>query len=162
MLKIIAGGSAYGARLITDKPLSRGEVIYHITGHRITETPTYQTIQVGRATHIEELGVIAYLNHSCQPNTFIDVARLDVIAVREIAAGEELNFFYPSTEWEMDAPFICLCGASNCIHVVAGARFLPLSTLENHYLNKHIREMMIQLLNKTEAQLTQILEHVEK
>ncbi len=53
----------------------------------------------------------------------------------------------------MQAPFICLCGASNCIHVVAGARFLPLSTLENHYLNPHIREMMIELLENTEAHL---------
>ena len=53
-----------------------------------------------------------------------------MIARRDIEKGEELSFFYPSTEWEMQAPFICLCGASNCIHVVAGARFLPLSTLE--------------------------------
>ena len=56
-----------------------------------------------------------------------------MIARRDIEKGEELSFFYPSTEWEMQAPFICLCGAANCIHVVAGARFLPLSTLEHHY-----------------------------
>jgi hypothetical protein len=56
----------------------------------------------------------------------------------------------------MDAPFICLCGAVNCIHVVAGARFLPLSTLESHYLNRHIREMMIELLNNTEKHLSSL------
>jgi len=37
--------------------------------------------------------------------------------------------------------------------VVAGARFLPLSTLEHHFLNKHIREYMVELLNNTEAHL---------
>ena len=42
-----------------------------------------------------------------------------------------------------------------------GARFLPLSTLENHYLNRHIREMMIELLNNTELHLTH-LTSVEK
>jgi hypothetical protein len=56
----------------------------------------------------------------------------------------------------MSSPFICLCGAPNCIHVVAGARFLPLSTLENHFLNHHIRELMIQLLNDTEKHLTNL------
>ena len=67
MLKLISGGSAYGARLITDQAFRRGAVIYRIEGYRITEQPTYQTIQVGRQQHIEELGVIAYFNHSCQP-----------------------------------------------------------------------------------------------
>ncbi len=149
MLKIVSGGSAYGARLITDKPLSRGEVVYHITGHRITEIPTYQTIQVGHGTHIEELGVIAYLNHSCQPNTVIDVAQLDVVATRDIAAGEDLNFFYPSTEWEMDRPFICLCGAPQCVRLVAGAKYLSVDTLSRYFINPHIREMIFETLAQT-------------
>ena len=79
-----------------------------------------------------------------------------VFAAHDIAVGEELTFFYPSTEWEMSSPFICLCGATNCIHVVAGARFLPLSTLEKHFLNRHIRELMIELLNNTELHLINI------
>ena len=72
--------------------------------------------------------------------------------------GEELSFFYPATEWEMQAPFICLCGAASCIHVVAGARFLSLSTLENHYLSKHIREQMVELLNGTKSHLKKLQE----
>ena len=149
MLKIVSGGSAYGARLITDQPFRRGDVIYHISGHRVTEAPTYQTIQVGHSLHIEELGVIAYLNHSCQPNTLIDVARLDVIAVRDVAAGEELNFFYPSTEWEMDRPFICLCGAPQCVRLVAGAKYLSIDTLSRYFINAHIREMIFATLAQT-------------
>ncbi len=149
MLKIISGGSAYGARLITDQPFQRGDVVYHISGYRITETPTYQTIQVGRRAHVEELGVIAFLNHSCQPNTLIDVARLDVIAGRDITAGEELNFFYPSTEWEMDRPFICLCGAPQCVRLVAGAKYLSIDTLSRYFINPHIREMIFETLAQT-------------
>ncbi len=149
MLKIVKGGSAYGARLITDQPFRRGEVIYHMSGYRVTEAPTYQTIQVGHAQHIEELGVIAYLNHSCRPNTLIDVARLDVIAVRDIAADEELNFFYPSTEWEMDRPFICLCGAPQCVRLVAGAKYLSIDTLSRYFVNTHIRELIFETLAQT-------------
>jgi hypothetical protein len=149
MLQLVSGGSAYGARLITNEPFRRGQVIYHISGHRVTEAPTYQTIQVGRSTHIEELGVIAYLNHSCQPNTLIAVARLDVLAARDITAGEELNFFYPSTEWEMDRPFICLCGAPQCVRLVAGAKYLSIDTLSRYYINPHIREMNFETLAQT-------------
>ena len=86
------------------------------------------------------------MNHSCAPSTILDTTRMLVFAANDLAAGDELTFFYPSTEWEMSSPFICLCGAPNCIHVVAGARFLPLSTLEDHFLNQHIRELMIDLL----------------
>ena len=149
MLKIISGGSAYGARLITDQAFRRGDLIYRIEGHRLTEQPTYQTIQVGHNQHIEELGVIAYLNHSCQPNTYIDVTRMEVIAVRDIAAGEELNFFYPSTEWEMDRPFICLCGAPQCVRLVAGAKYLSVDTLSRYFINQHVREMIFETLAQT-------------
>jgi hypothetical protein len=115
------------------------------------------TVQIGRHEHTD-VGKLAALNHSCDPNVILDTKNMLMVACRDIAKGEELSFFYPSTEWEMAAPFICLCGASSCIHVVAGARFLPLSTLEHHYLNPHIREMMIELLNNTEEHLTQLSE----
>ncbi len=149
MLKVIGGGSAYGARLITDQPYRRGEVIYHFEGHRVTHQPTYQTIQTGPAEHIEELGVLAYLNHSCQPNTIVNVAELTVVAARDIAAGEELNFFYPSTEWEMDRPFICLCGAPQCVRLVAGAKYLSVDTLSRYFINAHIRDMIFATLAET-------------
>lgn len=93
------------------------------------------------------------MNHSCDPSTILDTTRMLVFAARDLAPDDELTFFYPSTEWEMSSPFICLCGTAKCIHVVAGARFLPLSTLEDHFLNQHIRQLMIELLNSTERHL---------
>ena len=146
MLTVISGGSAYGARLITDQPFRRGEVIYRIEGQRIVEQATYQTIQIGHGQHIEELGVIAYLNHSCQPNTFIDVTRMAVIATCDIPAQSELTFFYPSTEWEMDRPFICLCGAPQCVRLVAGAKYLSVDTLSRYFINQHIRDLVFETL----------------
>ncbi|MCL4506281.1 MAG: SET domain-containing protein [Chloroflexi bacterium] len=148
MLNVERGGSAYGARLITDQPIRNGEVIYTITGHRVVHTATYQTVQIGIDTHIEELGVLAYMNHSCQPNTIIDTKNLTVVAIRDIMPNEELSFFYPSTEWEMDRPFICLCGASQCVRLVAGARYLSIDTLERYFINEHIRDLAVEALDK--------------
>ena len=138
--------------LITKREYKKGDVICDIPADKVVEKPNRFTVQIDRDKHTD-VGKLAALNHSCDPNVILDTANLLVYARKDIEKGEELSFFYPATEWEMDAPFICLCGASNCIHVVAGARFLPLSTLEQHFLNRHIRELMIELLNSTELHL---------
>jgi len=138
--------------LVTKRAYARGEVICDIPTEKVVDQPNRFTVQIDRNKHTD-VGKLAALNHSCDPNVILDTANLSVYAAKDIEEGEELSFFYPATEWEMDAPFICLCGSSSCIHVVAGARFLPLSTLENHFLNKHIREHMIELLNNTELHL---------
>jgi len=36
---------------------------------------------------------------------------MTVVAARDLAADDELTFFYPSTEWSMAEPFDCWCGA---------------------------------------------------
>ena len=141
--------------LITKQAYVRGQVICEMPTEKILDKANRFTVQIGRDRHTE-VGKLAALNHSCDPNVILDTEHLLMVARRDIEKAEELSFFYPATEWEMDAPFICLCGSTNCIHVVAGARFLPLSTLENHYLNRHIREMMIELLNNTELHLARL------
>jgi hypothetical protein len=141
--------------LVTKQTYKKGEVICEIPTEKVVDKANRYTVQIGHDKHTE-VGKLSALNHSCDPNVILDTEHLKMVARRDIEEGEELSFFYPSTEWEMDAPFICLCGSSNCIHVVAGARFLPLSTLENHYLNRHIREMMIELLHNTELHLTKL------
>ena len=141
--------------LVSKRAYAKGELICEIPTEKVVNKANRFTVQIGRDRHTD-VGKLAALNHSCDPNVILDTEHLLMYACRDIEPGEELSFFYPATEWEMDAPFICLCGASSCIHVVAGARFLPLSTLEHHYLNTHIREMMIELLNNTEQLLTRL------
>lgn len=143
--------------LITKQSYKKGEVMCVIPSENIMDKPNRFTVQIGRNKHTH-VGKLAALNHSCDPNVILDTENMVMIARRDIQKGEELFFFYPATEWEMQAPFICLCGSANCIHVVAGARFLPLSTLEMHYLSPHIREMMIELLNNTELHLKKLQE----
>jgi len=141
--------------LVTKQPFEEGQILSTIPNENLYHKPNRFTVQIGQTLHTE-VAHLSALNHSCDPNVILDTERMFVIARKHITAGDELTFFYPSTEWEMAAPFICLCGATNCIHVVAGARFLPLSTLERHYLNRHIRELMIDLLNGTQIHLQQL------
>lgn len=57
-------------------------------------------------------------NHSCDPNT--RYSGLDVVAIRDIAAGEELTLDYGTLCDENMAPFDCQCGAPNCRGRIVG------------------------------------------
>jgi uncharacterized protein len=63
---------------------------------------------------IDGFGVAAFVNHSCQPNCETDQigGRMWIIALRDIAAGEELTYDYCLYDGEDDAP--CYCGAKRC------------------------------------------------
>jgi len=58
-----------------------------------------------------------------------------------------MTFFYPSSEWEMDQPFPCWCGAELCVKSIQGAKFLSKETMSRYFATKHIQE----LLNERDA-----------
>ena len=148
-----------GKHLLATRAFKSGELIYRIENFKRSADANYQTIQVGPNEHIEELGALAYLNHSCNPGVIVNTSELTVRACRAIAAGEELNFFYPSTEWKMDRPFICLCGAPQCIRLVAGAFYVSLDVLGRYFINTHIREMAAGWLEASTNALWKVLPH---
>jgi hypothetical protein len=139
MLRVIKGHAAPGDRLVASQTIMAGTVFFRIRGHKVVDSPNYQTVQIGVSRHAMALGTLASVNHSCHPNVLIDTKRMVCVAIRDIPAGGELNYFYPSTEWVMARPFLCLCGAPNCIRIVAGARQLSVDALSSYFLNEHIR-----------------------
>jgi hypothetical protein len=157
MLVVEKGKTNYGVRLVSTEPIPRGQAFFHIRDFREVPAPTYQTIQVGPGRHIEELGCIAHLNHSCRPNVLVHINRLECIALTDIAPDEELTFFYPSTEWEMARPFPCQCGAPECVGRVAGARSLPVEVLSRYFINAHIREMIQADLSAADGQFLELM-----
>jgi SET domain len=134
----------YGARCDASRPVSQGEAIVRLSGAMTKQS--YRTIQIDEYRHLEEPRILAFLNHSCHPTVLIDTSCLMVFAATDIVAGEELAFFYPSTEWKMVRPFICLCGSAQCLHYIAGAQHLSLNTLDRHFINSHIRDLAMAAL----------------
>ncbi|CAN5219768.1 hypothetical protein BH09BAC3_BH09BAC3_26540 [soil metagenome] len=59
-------------------------------------------------------------NHSCNANTAYE--GLNVVATRDIAAGEELTLDYALFLDDNLEPFVCMCGSANCREVVSGAK----------------------------------------
>ncbi|KAK5128833.1 hypothetical protein LTR85_000166 [Meristemomyces frigidus] len=61
---------------------------------------------------------------------------------RDLQPGDELTFFYPSTEWKFDREFDCACGKAECVGVLRGASGLEREMLGRRYfVNEHILEL---------------------
>ena len=121
------------------KPFRAGDTISPFSAASSQITPTYLTVQLGEHLHIELFpDILQYMNHSCEPNAFFDTTGMEVLALRDISVGEELGFFYPSTEWHMAQPFECLCGAASCLKRISGADNLAAAVLVRYRLTEFI------------------------
>lgn len=70
-------------------------------------------------------------NHSCNANTGYD--GLNLVALRPIAAGEELTLDYGMLLDENAETFDCQCGAPNCRSVVSGTNGNSVSSREQNF-----------------------------
>ena len=110
-------------KFTADTTYSRGDLIGKIPVDRISKMATKYTVQLNQDCHLHIKEPYCYLNHSCDPNAYLDVDNLRLDAVKHIEAGESVTFFYPGTEWEMFEPFECLCGSTNCLKLVKGSKY---------------------------------------
>ena len=118
-----------------------GDVICGFGAQQVLSSPNYLTVQTGDDTHIIlDPEFLQYINHSCSPNVFFDTSSMKVIALKEIQPGDEMLFFYPSTEWNMAQPFDCFCGTSQCLHRIQGASWLPDEVAMRYRLTQFIQQ----------------------
>ncbi|MFI5710715.1 GNAT family N-acetyltransferase [Kribbella sp. NPDC051620] len=119
-----------GRGLFAKASIKEGETVSVLAGRRVNtaelkvllERPPVDSITLDDDEHLvlpdEPRPVIAYGNHSCDPNTWwVDAVTL--VARRDIPAGEEVTNDYGTctgTEFEMT----CGCGSALCRGVVTG------------------------------------------
>ncbi|KAF9191073.1 hypothetical protein BGZ51_007782 [Haplosporangium sp. Z 767] len=112
LFEVVYAEGSFNSQLVASKDFKKDEVICKIEG--ATPGPKkYTTVQVSRDLHIE-------LNSDRDP----------------------LTFFYPSSEWEMDQPFPCWCGATKCCKSIQGAKFLPTEVMDRYFVASHIKELL--------------------
>jgi hypothetical protein len=138
-LIVTRDGDGY-ASLVAGRAFTQGAVISPFGAQRVSDQPNYLTVQVAADQHIMlEPDYLQFTNHSCDPNAFFETEQGALLALRRIEPGEGITFFYPSTEWVMDRPFACHCGAANCLGHIAGASQLDRAVLSHYRLAAHIR-----------------------
>jgi len=129
--------------LFSKKAFPKNEVIITFLAKTVQSTPTYLTVQISEHVHIELFPeCLECVNHSCDPNCFFDTTRMELVAIKEIAEGEEFNFFYPSAEWDMDQSFKCHCGTDQCIGVIKGAKYLSDNAIRTYRFTDFIQQKL--------------------
>ncbi|MFQ5871877.1 MAG: SET domain-containing protein [Candidatus Geothermarchaeales archaeon] len=132
-----------------------GELIFHVdltglkkrTVKEISEDPTLDgdhSDYVGHGKYVIDHSPASYMNHSCEPNTYVKmktIAVKDVFALRPTQKGEELTHDYTATSvdqfagkgfWREE----CKCGSNNCRGILQGDLFkLPRNVQKKCYPN---------------------------
>ena len=132
--------------LTATRSIKPGEIISRFHAGTTQNYATYLTVQTGVGMHITlQPEFLQYINHSCEPNVFFDTTSMELVCLQALQPGDELTFFYPSTEWEMSQPFICNCGHSNCLQLINGASHLSATTLSRYRLTDFIKQQVKQM-----------------
>lgn len=76
-----------------------------------------------------------------QPGQELTVSRSAVLCALVWLMCGFVQFFYPSTEWDMAQPFDCNCGTASCCGRIPGAKNMTAAQLEGYWLSSHIREL---------------------
>lgn len=133
------GSCELGMGLFADGPIPAGSLILPLAGRPFDRRdPIHATpaganlLQTGPTTYILLMPPAVYANHSCDPNAGIRGNR-NLVAIRDIAAGEEIRFDYSTTMDEEFWTLRCRCGALACRGVVTDFDQLP-DALQRRYL----------------------------
>lgn len=115
-----------------------GERISKEESHRRCEANNPFIFQLDDETDLDgnvDWNPARWLNHSCAPNceAELDEGRIWIVALRDIAAGEELsfNYGYDLTDYR---DFPCRCGAPACVGFMVAEEYFPLVRVEKPVL----------------------------
>jgi len=130
----IARSQHEGNGVFTEISIGQGEAIFTIDGPLKTPEELIDPYEEARAYQIGPRLYISpadpygpFMNHACDPNCGIRIFGQFVmlVAIKDIAAGEELAFDYATLSrddpWRLD----CACGALDCRRVIGEFKDLP-------------------------------------
>jgi hypothetical protein len=130
--------------LYSRKHFKANEFIVSFISRATHTEPNYLTVQVSENVHIELLPeCLECMNNSCDPNCFFDTTTMQLVTLKPLAPGDEMTFFYPSAEWNMDRPFECNCSHPDCVGEIRGAKYLPADSLKRFRFTDFIRRKLV-------------------
>lgn len=123
---ILRSSAIHAVGCYTTSSIAQGTKVVEYTGPRLPASAcehlydaheeTYLFGMQDGKTVIDGHGTAAFVNHSCAPNCETDEIdrHVWIVAIRDIAAGEEITYDYNLYDGEdlSDAP--CFCGAKKC------------------------------------------------
>ncbi|HNU42361.1 MAG TPA: hypothetical protein PKH83_07705, partial [Cyclobacteriaceae bacterium] len=133
----VKGNSINGYGIVAQRPIRKGEVVFKfeeaaqrlVTKRYVEQNWTPEQLEEFRhyAYPISDEVYILWdhkpenwapQNHCCVPNTIY--SGLNLIALRDIEAEEELTLDYADLLDDTIQPFVCTCGHPNCRKIISG------------------------------------------
>jgi len=122
-----------GRGLVATAPIAAGELVAvkggHLVGtatlHTLDERLQNTEIQIAEGLHLVAMSdeeyepVMLFVNHSCEPNVGI-AGNIVLVAMRDIAAGEELTIDYAMFD-TLDDGMACRCRSAACRGTIRGS-----------------------------------------
>lgn len=156
--KTSVGDASVGMGVLAKHFIPKGDTILFITGPVVSFEESMElpdegenTVQIGSNAYVDPLFPSRFLNHSCQPNAGI-VEETCLVALMDIAPGEEIRYDYSTAllerYWTMD----CACGSPKCRGQVGDFDQLP-PRLQREYLEQGIvQKFIVNLLQAAPSQ----------
>jgi uncharacterized protein len=121
-----------GRGLFAAEPIAKDEIVAVKGGHIVGRLEIEELrrrlgpVEIQIAEHLfiapvneeEREGSMIFSNHSCEPNLGVR-GEIVFVAMRDIAAGEELTHDWAMTDDDSDS-MACRCGAASCRGTVTG------------------------------------------
>jgi uncharacterized protein len=132
-----------GRAVFCAEPIAAGEFVALIGGATLPLAKALQFTEEQRAQCIQVEDEIVlwisgyaestadWINHSCDPNVGMS-GQITLVAMRDIAEGEEICFDYAMCDGSPIDEFDCSCGAAGCRGRVTGADW-RLPALQKRY-----------------------------
>ena len=106
-----------GEGVFATVPFTKGELVMEGIIDQEFDYNTSHTAQIGENRFVVHKGIIHIINHSCSPNCGIKLHEAgghNVVAFRDIAAGEELLLDYAMRNYSIQYfPPECMCGSDS-------------------------------------------------
>jgi quercetin dioxygenase-like cupin family protein len=144
--RCIVVDTPWGKSVQADEAIAKGTPLYEFPG-KIVDKPNMHTVQLSRGRHIDgHTGGPEYTSHACDPNAYFRFGANDyveLVAIKDIVAGDHITFHYCTTEWDMAEKFDCVCGSKLCIGAIKGYRHITPAGAKQlePYLSPFIRYM---------------------
>jgi SET domain-containing protein len=140
-LEIRTDKTIEGRGMFAREAIKKGELIT-VWGGDVVDRAHFEKLgehQVRQSAQVEENFYLVsskpgpgdFINHSCDPNAGLD-GQIAIVAMRDIAAGEEVTIDYAMCDGDPNDSFECLCGSSICRHIVTGNDWM-LPDLQKRY-----------------------------
>ncbi len=137
--KVIVMHGRLGRGVHARYPIVAGERILEFDGPVLTHDQVRALgevdaglFQVGADQYVDARPPGRFANHSCEPNAGVAGDRF-LVALRDIAAAEEIQFDYSTAMSESGRTIDCACGRPRCRRQIRDFHFLPPS-LQAYYV----------------------------